>query len=81
VGKPSKWGWLVIEQGRFQKVDDGQVQAVVCITIRQWHPGYWLFYWGIAFRTARELGTPFHKWFPVALARFFMPRKYEGNLK
>jgi hypothetical protein len=78
VGKLSKWGWLVMKHGPISKNEDGRVSFDIHLTIRRWHPGYWLFYWQIAFRTADELGTPFHKWFPVALHRFLMPR--EGNL-
>jgi hypothetical protein len=81
MGKFSKWGWLVLKHGPIEKSKDGRVSFDIHITIRQWHPGYWLFYWCLAINTANELGTPFHKWFPVALVHFFMPRKYEGNLK
>jgi hypothetical protein len=55
-------------------------QAVVVIKIRRWHPSYWVFYWRVALKTALGLRTPFHKWFPVALYRFFfINRDFVGD--
>lgn len=81
MGKVNKWGWMVIRQGyALENGDDGHVHGVVFVIIRRWHPGYWVFYWRTAFKTAFELRMPFYKWFPTALYRFFFGnRDYKGD--
>lgn len=57
-------------------------QAVVVITIRRWHPSWWLFYWSNAMKSAKEIKSPFYVWFPVALHRFlFFGREYAGDVE
>jgi hypothetical protein len=79
MGRLNKWGWMVMKSGPITKTDDGKVSFHIHLTIRYWHPGYWLFYWRTAFTFANELGTPFHKWFPLALYRFLLFREDENK--
>jgi hypothetical protein len=69
--------WMKVEEfKRGQKVN----QAVIVITIRRWHPGWWWFYWSHAVQSARECHAPFYIWFPASLYRFlFVGREYVGN--
>jgi hypothetical protein len=76
MGKLPSWMKIVEYKDSNQVVDS----AVVIIKIRRWHPSYWVFYWRVALNTALETRTPFHKWFPVVLYRFFfVNRDFVGD--
>jgi hypothetical protein len=75
MGKLPSW-MKVVSQDKSEPVN----QVIIVICINRWHPGWWLFYWESAYKSAREISSPLHVWFPVALHRFFfIGREYIGD--